>query len=92
MQNFLHEDGFKPMPMLEGSKWQAAASTGKKLEPVAWNIQSSGICCIVCLDYIYSILDQLWGMRLWFKKYYFLKWLCFLDAESLEEGDNKAVA
>lgn len=65
MQNFLHEGGFKPVPMLEGGKWQAAAFMGKKLESALWNIQSSGVCCIVCLDRVYSlVLDHLWGMRL----------------------------
>ena len=56
MQNFLHEGGFKPMPVLEGRKSQAAASTGKKLEATLWNIHSSGICCIVCLDHVYSLI------------------------------------
>lgn len=56
MQNFLHQGDFKPMPMLEGSKWQAALSTGKKLEPAVWNIQSSGICFVVCLDHVYSLI------------------------------------
>lgn len=56
MQIFLRGRGFKPMPMLEGRKWQVAASAGKKLEPAAQNIQSSGICCIVCLDHVYSLI------------------------------------
>lgn len=61
MQNFLHEGGFKTMPMLEGRKWQATAYVGKKLEPAGWNIESSGICCIVCLDHVYSLIRS--GLR-----------------------------
>lgn len=61
MQDFLHEGGFEPRPVLEAGKWQAAASPGEKLEPAVWDRECGGISWSVCLDHGYPLIRS--GLR-----------------------------